>query len=257
MRDLLPAQVATRDWASARILDVYASYGFTRIETPAVENLKVLVGAQGGENEKLIFKIMKRGEKLSASEPTDAADLGLRFDLTVPLARYYAHLHATLSQPFRAIQIGPVWRADQPQKGRYRQFIQCDIDILGLAAPLAEIELIRATGDALAAVTLRSFTARVNDGRILLALGTAAGFSEDDAGAVLVTLDKMDKVGVSGVQRELVGRGYHEARVTQFLTTVSDMEKRALTTGSELEGLDVPVERGVVSALSTIIRSVR
>jgi histidyl-tRNA synthetase len=116
MRDLLPGQVATRDWASTRILEVYASYGFTRIETPAVESLKVLIGAQGGENEKLIFKIMKRGEKLSASDPGEQADLGLRFDLTVPLARYYAHLHGSLPQPFRAIQIGPVWRAEQPQR---------------------------------------------------------------------------------------------------------------------------------------------
>jgi histidyl-tRNA synthetase len=164
MRDLLPGQVATRDWATARILEVYASYGFTRIETPAVDSLTVLVlvGAQGGENEKLIFKILKRGEKLSAADPGEQADLGLRFDLTVPLARYYAHLHTSLPQPFRAIQIGPVWRAEQPQKGRYRQFTQCDIDILGLGSPLAEIELIRATVDALSAVTLRSLVVRLN-----------------------------------------------------------------------------------------------
>src|ERR1051325_4454623 len=129
MRAVLPGQVATRDWATARILDVYASYGFTRIETPAVENLSVLVCAQGREKEKLIFKILKRGEKLSGAASGELADLGLRFDLTVPLARYYAHLHATLPQPFRAIQIGPVWRADQPQKGRSRQFIPCDLDI--------------------------------------------------------------------------------------------------------------------------------
>jgi histidyl-tRNA synthetase len=257
MRDLLPSQVATRDWATARILEIYASYGFTRIETPAVENLSVLVGAQGGENEKLIFKILKRGEKLSGADSGELADLGLRFDLTVPLARYYAHLHPTLPQPFRAIQIGPVWRADQPQKGRYRQFIQCDIDILGLGAPLAEIELIRATVDALAAVTLRSFTVRLNDRRILMAMVTGAGFSGSDAGTVLVTLDKMDKVGVSGVQRELVGRGFPEARVTQFLTAVAEIEKRALTSGSELDWLDVPVERDVVGSLSSIIRSVR
>jgi histidyl-tRNA synthetase len=257
MRDLLPAQVATRDWATARILEVYASYGFTRLETPAVENLSVLIGAQGGENEKLIFKILKRGEKLSAAESGELADLGLRFDLTVPLARYYAHLHATLPHPFRAIQIGPVWRADQPQKGRYRQFTQCDIDILGLGAPLAEVELIRATVDALAAVTLRSFVVRINDRRLLMALVTAAGFSEDDAGPVLVTLDKMDKVGVSGVQRELVGRGYPAERVTGFLTAVADIEKRALTDDADLDWLDLPVSRDVVTDLAGIIRSVR
>jgi histidyl-tRNA synthetase len=257
MRDLLPEQVATRDWASARILEVYASYGFTRIETPAVESLKVLVGSQGGENEKLIFKIMKRGEKLFAADPTEQADLGLRFDLTVPLARYYAHLQASLPQPFRAIQIGPVWRADQPQKGRYRQFTQCDIDILGLGSSLAEVELIRATVDALAAVTLSSFVVRINDRRVLMALVTAAGFSPDDAGQVLITLDKMDKIGAPGVQRELVGRGFPAPRVTQFLTAVAEIEKRALTGSAELDWLDVPVERGVVAALAAIIRGVR
>ncbi|MBM3217296.1 MAG: histidine--tRNA ligase [Candidatus Rokubacteria bacterium] len=257
MRDLLPGQVATRDWATARILEVYASYGFTRIETPAVENLSVLVGAQGGENEKLIFKILKRGEKLSAADSGELADLGLRFDLTVPLARYYAHLHASLPQPLRAIQIGPVWRADQPQKGRYRQFTQCDIDILGLGSPLAEIELIRATVDALAEVTLRSFTVRVNDRRILMALVTAAGFAEAEAGTVLVTLDKMDKVGVSGVQRELVGRGFPAERVSAFLTSVAEIEKRAMANEADLGWVDLRVDRGAVTALATIIRSVR
>jgi histidyl-tRNA synthetase len=257
MRDLLPGQVAVRDWATARILDVYASYGFTRIETPAVESLAVLMGAQGGENEKLIFKILKRGEKLSAADAGERADLGLRFDLTVPLVRYYAHLHATLPQPFRAIQIGPVWRAEQPQKGRYRQFTQCDIDILGLGSHLAEIELIRATVDALAAVTLRTLTVRVNDRRLLMALVGAAGFAEADAGSVLIALDKMDKIGAAGVHEELLGRGFPAARVTQFLSAVAELDKRALTGGAELSGLDLPVEPGVVDALAAIIRGVR
>jgi histidyl-tRNA synthetase len=257
MRDLLPGQVATRDWASARILDVYATYGFTRIETPAVEGLAVLMGAQGGENEKLIFKIMKRGEKLSAADPGEQADLGLRFDLTVPLARYYAHVHASLPQPFRAIQIGPVWRAEQPQKGRYRQFTQCDIDILGLGSHLAEIELIRATVDALSAVTLRSLVVRLNDRRLLMALVTASGFSEADAGPVLIALDKMDKIGAGGVQRELLERGFPAARVTQFLSAVAELEKRAIADGADLEGLDLPVERDVTDTLAAIIRGVR
>jgi histidyl-tRNA synthetase len=258
MRDLLPGQVAIRDWANARILDVYSAYGFTRIETPAVENLSVLMGAQGGENEKLIFKILKRGEKLSTADAGEQADLGLRFDLTVPLVRYYAHLHASLPQPFRAIQIGPVWRAEQPQKGRYRQFTQCDIDILGLGSYLAEIELIRATVDALAAVTLRSLVVRLNDRRLLMALVTASGFSEDDAGPVLIALDKMDKIGAAGVQRELLGRGFPAPRVTQFLTAVAEIEKRALRCGAELDWLDLPVDRGgVVDALAAIIRGVR
>ena len=257
MRDLLPGQVAPRDWATARILAVYASYGFTRIETPAVESLKVLLGAQGGENEKLIFKIMKRGEKLSAAEGSEAADLGLRFDLTVPLARYYAHLHGTLPQPFRAIQIGPVWRAEQPQKGRYRQFTQCDIDILGLGSHLAEIELIRATVDALAAVTLRSLTVRINDRRILIALVRGAGFADADAGPVLIALDKMDKIGAGGVHAELVSRGVAAAQATTFLTAVEEIEKRALTGGADLDWLDLPVERGVTESLASIVAAVR
>jgi histidyl-tRNA synthetase len=256
MRDLLPGQVATRDWATARILDVYAAYGFTRIETPAVENLSTLLGSQGGENEKLIFKILKRGEKLSAADRGEQADLGLRFDLTVPLARYYAHLHPSLPHPFRAIQIGPVWRAEQPQRGRYRQFTQCDIDILGLGSSLAEVELIRATVDALAAVTLRSLVVRLNDRRLLTALVAASGFSEQEAGPVLIALDKMDKVGAPGVQRELLARGVPAARVTHFLTAVAELEKRALTGGGELDGLDLPVDRGVVSGLSGIMRGV-
>lgn len=257
MRDLLPGQVATRDWASARILDIYASYGFTRIETPAVESLKSLVGAQGGENEKLIFKIMKRGEKLSASEPNEAADLGLRFDLTVPLARYYAHLHAGLPQPFRAIQIGPVWRAEQPQRGRYRQFTQCDIDILGLGSHLAEIELIRATVDALAAVTLKSLVVRVNDRRLLVALVKGAGFGEPDSGPVLIALDKMDKIGAKGVHDELIGHGVAPSLVNPFLDSIEALEKQAMSGSVELETLALPIERGVVDTLATIIRAVR
>ena len=257
MRDLLPRQVTTRDWASARILDVYASYGFTRIETPAVDSLKVLVGAQGGENEKLIFRILKRGEKLAAAEGADAADLGLRFDLTVPLARYYAHLHASLPQPFRAIQIGPVWRAEQPQKGRYRQFTQCDIDVLGLGSHLAEVELIRATVDALAAVTLRSFTVRVNDRRVLTALVRAVGFREEQAGPVLVTLDKIDKIGVPGVQAELVGRGVAAEQAARFLTAVQEMEKRAQVADADLSWIDLPVAPAAVAGLAAIIGAVR
>lgn len=257
MRDLLPPQVATRDWAAARIVEVYASYGFTRIETPAVESLKVLVGAQGGENEKLIFKILKRGEKLTAADAAEPADLGLRFDLTVPLARYYAHLHGSLPQPFRAIQIGPVWRAEQPQKGRYRQFTQCDIDVLGLGSHLAEIELIRATVDALAAVTLRSLTVRINDRRVLMALVRAAGFSEEQAGPVLIALDKMDKIGVAGVQAELVGRGVASEQATRFLAAVQDMEKRAVTADGDLAWIDLPVDRTALDGLAAIITTVR
>ena len=169
MRDVLPEEVALRDWAMAQILTVYRRHGFVRIETPAVESLRLLLRSDGGENEKLIFKILKRGEKLDggAAAREDLADLGLRFDLTVPLARYYAHNLAKLPQPLKAIQIGPVWRAERPQQGRYRQFTQCDIDILGVASEVAEIELILATTEALAALGLKDLTVRINDRRLL------------------------------------------------------------------------------------------
>ena len=155
-RDILPPEVELRDAATQRILAVYRSFGFRRIETPALESLRLLAGSDGGENEKLIFKVLKRGEDLEAAVRTggDLADLGLRFDLTVPLARYYAEHHARLPDPLKAIQIGPVWRAERPQKGRYRQFTQCDIDTLGLASDVVEVELILATCEALAGLGL-------------------------------------------------------------------------------------------------------
>ena len=255
MRDLLPAQVAARDWASARILDVYASYGFSRIETPAVESLPVLLGAQGGENEKLIFKILKRGEKLSSADPAMVADLGLRFDLTVPLARYYAHLHGHLRDPFRAIQLGPVWRAEQPQKGRYRQFTQCDIDIVGLGSHLAEIELIRATVDALAAVSLKSLTVRINDRRLLVELVRRAGFTDADAGPVLIALDKIDKIGADGVRRDMLAHGLAGAVVDRFLASIEAVEHGAAS--GEPGGASSDLDAGVVEALGAIIGAVR
>src|SRR5437667_11456099 len=152
MRDILPSEVELRDRATATILATYKRYGFRRIETPALENLKLLLGSGGGENEKLIYKVLKRGGKPDSATPQredDLADLGLRFDLTVPLTRYYAHNRAALPDPFKAIQIGPVWRAERPQKGRFRQFTQCDIDILGVTSEIAEIELMLATSEAL------------------------------------------------------------------------------------------------------------
>src|SRR6185503_756097 len=179
MRDILPPEAELRDAAAATILAVYRRYGFRRIETPALEGLELLTGGGGGDNEKLIFKVLKRGEKLdlgAATTEADLADLGLRFDLTVPLARYYAHNHAKLPDPLRAVQIGPVWRAERPQKGRYRQFTQCDIDILGVASEIAEIELILATTEALGALGLEDLTVRLNDRRLLGGMVAHCGF---------------------------------------------------------------------------------
>src|SRR5215471_15850311 len=209
MRDILPEEVALRDWAMAQILAVYRRHGFVRIETPAVESLRLLLRSEGGENEKLIFKILKRGEKLaSAQSAEDLADLGLRYDLTVPLARYYAHNQARLPQPLKAIQIGPVWRAERPQHGRYRQFTQCDIDILGVASEVAEIELILATTEALAALGLKDLTVRLNDRRVLAAMVAYCGFDVARAGSVFIALDKLDKVGREEVAAELRAAGH-------------------------------------------------
>jgi histidyl-tRNA synthetase len=208
MRDLLPAECALRDAAAERILAVYRSFGFQRIETPALEHLELLGSGQGGENEKLIFKILKRGEKLDLSRPAlvedDLVDAGLRYDLTVPLARYYAEHQAELPVPFKAVQMGPVWRAERPQKGRYRQFTQLDIDILGDEGPAAEVELILATTEALAAVGLSGFTVRLNDRGLLRAFAGHCGVTDAALQERLfVALDKLDKVGPDGVLAEL------------------------------------------------------
>jgi len=211
-RDLLPAECALRDEALAAILRTYRSWGFTRIETPALEHLELLTGGQGGENEKLIFKLMKRGEKLDLSKPglteDDVADCGLRYDLTVPLARYYAEHQAELPLPFKAIQVGPVWRAERPQKGRYRQFTQCDVDVIGEPGVQAEIESLLATCEALAAVGLSGFTVRLNDRRFLQAFAVHCNVTEP-AGQerLFIALDKLDKIGLDGVLAELDAQG--------------------------------------------------
>jgi histidyl-tRNA synthetase len=220
MRDVLPDEMDLRDEAVATILRVYRSYGFRRVETPALEHLSLLASSEGGENEKLIFKVLKRGERLDLSSATsieDLADLGLRFDLTVPLARYYAHNASDLPQPLKAVQIGPVWRAERPQKGRFRQFTQCDIDILGVASEVAEIELIAATLEALVALGIEQPRLRLNDRRILTGLARHSGFPEPTHGGVFVALDKLDKIAVDGVRQELERAG-HPAQAIDDLT---------------------------------------
>ncbi|QWF79397.1 histidine--tRNA ligase [Amycolatopsis sp. CA-230715] len=207
-RDLLPASVATRDRVLGLIQDVYRRFGYQRIETPALERIERLTAGQGGDNEKLLFRILRRGldERLPAeTELTGLVDMGLRYDLTVPLTRFYSQYRAELPQPFRSFQFGPVWRAERPQKGRYRQFYQCDIDVIGEASVLAEAELIEATTAALAAVGLSGTTVRLSDRRFLSALATAAGVPRDAHAGFFVTVDKLDKIGWDGVTAELTG----------------------------------------------------
>jgi len=227
MRDLLPEQVELRDRATRAILGAYARFGYSRVETPALESLERLSTGEGGDNEKLIYRVLKRGGKLdigAAKGPDDLADLALRYDLTVPLARFYAEHAGHLPDPFRSIQIGPVWRAERPQKGRFRQFTQCDIDILGDDSERAEIELIQATATALATLGLDGLTVRVNDRRLLAALVRSCGFEADSLPAVFIIVDKLDKVGQDGVRKELLAKGHAEQAVGRLMEVLARSE---------------------------------
>ena len=219
MNDYLPRETRLREYVKGVIIRAYEKNGFSMIETPAVEHIENLTGKNGGDNEKLIFKIMKRGEKLNEAAGNDAelCDSGLRYDLTVPLSRYYANNQAKLPSPFMAMQIGNVWRADRPQKGRFRQFTQCDIDILGDSTQLAEITLISATTGVLRELGFDNFTVRINDRRLLKVCADYCGFKPEDCDKVFITLDKMDKIGLDGVKRELVEEGFDEASVEKYV----------------------------------------
>ncbi len=227
MKDIMPEEMQIRDYVINVIKETYGKFGFTPMETPCMENIENLSSKQGGENEKLIFKILKRGEKLSlesAKSESDVVDFGMRYDLTVPLVRYYSNHANELPSPFKALQIGNVWRADKPQKGRYRQFMQCDIDILGEESNLAEIELILATTTTLGRLGFQNFQIRINDRRLLKAMAAYSGFEEKDFDDVFITLDKMDKIGMEGVERELIADGYDSGSVEKYLALFRDME---------------------------------
>ena len=220
MKDMMPREMEIRDYVIHLIKETYKTFGFSSMETPCVEHIENLCSKQGGDNEKLIFKIMKRGEKLkidTAKEENDLVDGGLRYDLTVPLARYYANYANELPAPFKALQIGNVWRADRPQRGRFRQFMQCDIDILGEASNLAVIELILATTAMLGKLNFTNFTVCINDRNILKAMAAFCGFKEEDYDEVFIILDKMDKIGTEGVSAELQEMGYAKENVEAYL----------------------------------------
>ena len=220
MKDILPAEMAIRDYVIRLIKETYGTFGFSSIETPCVEDIENLSSKQGGENEKLIFKILKRGEKLkldTAETEADLVDGGLRYDLTLPLSRYYSNHANELPSPFKALQMGNVWRADRPQRGRYRQFMQCDIDILGEPTNLAEIELILATTTLLGKLDFKNFTIRINDRRILRAMAAYSGFAPESYDTVFIILDKMDKIGLEGVREELEKEGFDKACVDKYL----------------------------------------
>ena len=252
MKDIMPDEMAVRNYVISLIRDTYTGFGFSSIETPCMESLENLQSKQGGENEKLIFKVMKRGEKLrieDAKTENDLADSGLRYDLTLPLSRYYSNNSGNLPSPFKAIQIGSVWRADRPQRGRYRQFTQCDIDILGDDSYLAEIELILATTTVLSKLEFKNFTIRINDRRILKAMAGYSGFLEEDYDRVFIIVDKMDKIGLDGVRSELIESGYSEEVVDKYIELFAgeySLESIAAKIGSFLE-------EGCAENLGTII----
>ena len=290
MKDILPREMEIRDYAIGLIKETYRTFGFTSIETPAVEHIENLSSNQGGENEKLIFKVMKRGDKLAAAARSmaqdysehkekgdfDAAqedgadgsgragdvntaglsDSGLRYDLTLPLSRYYSNNASVLPSPFKALQMGNVWRADRPQRGRYRQFMQCDIDILGEPGIIAEIELITATTTLLGKLDFSKFTIRINDRRILKAMAAYSGFGEADYDSIFIILDKMDKIGLDGVKAELLESGYAEDSVEKYIRLFAALSPTVDGLRFISNELGEYLDENIARDLETIITSV-
>ncbi len=219
--DYLPDQAQMRDYLQKKICETYERCGFQRIFTPILEDIENLDKSEGGENLNLIFKVMKRGDKLKKSIAAGCtgqlADMGLRYDLTLPLSRYYANNKAFLSHPFKVIQIDKVYRAERPQKGRLREFMQCDIDILGSKSPDCEIELIHTTAKALLAIGIDHFKVKVNDKRVLKDMLLFTGFKEDELDSVCISFDKLDKIGAKGVEKELTEKGFDEEVIASFM----------------------------------------
>lgn len=264
MRDFTPQEVQLRDWATAVIARTYEQFGFTRIETPCLENLALLRRGDGGENLQLIFEVLKRGDKLekvlaealeSNVQPQKLADMGLRFDLTVPLVRFYANNQASLPNPFRALQIGSVWRAERPQQGRFRQFTQCDIDILGVKSEFAEIELLSASAQALTALGFEGFTIYVNDRRLLADIVKYCGFEEEAFAGVFIALDKLDKIGLEGVCKELSAQGQPMAAIAELgslLLEFAGQEKDLLAFVCAKVQADTEIQSGLRNILDVV-----
>lgn len=247
MRDLLPRQVNLRDWATSVIVDTYRKFGYMRIETPVMENIQLLRGGEGGENLQLIYEVLKRGDKLdkvlekSPLDRDELSDLGLRFDLTVPLVRYYCGNENELPKPMKSIQIGSVFRAESPQKGRFRQFTQCDIDIIGVKSEIAEMELITATSAALRALGFDGFTILINDRRFLSALAEYCGFTGEKTSSVFIALDKLEKIGLQNVRNELLSASPDNPDAVMKFTSIFEQylekQKQAKCDFAEMKSL--------------------
>lgn len=262
--DILPDEMRLREYVLSKMKETYELYGFSKIETPVMEHIENLTGKQGGENEKLMFRILKRGEELKRTLDNgkfELADTGLRYDLTVPLARYYANNMSKLTMPFKSLQIGNVFRADKPQKGRFRQFMQCDIDILGDNTILAEIELIAATATMLTTifkeVGISEFTVNINDRRLLKAMGAYSGFYEENYDEVFICLDKMDKLGVDKVKEELLIKGYPIEKANKFISIFNRWEEGSSCTEFCNYLRNDYVDKQVTENIDTIIDCVR
>ena len=259
MKDVMPAEMEIRDYLIGLIKDTYKTFGFQSMETPCVEHIENLCSKQGGDNEKLIFKIMKRGEKLkldTAKTENDLTDSGLRYDLTVPLSRYYSNNANELPAPFKALQMGNVWRADRPQRGRFRQFMQCDIDILGEPTYLAEIELVLATTTLLGKLDFHNFTIRINDRRILKAMAQYSGFPAESFDTVFIILDKMDKIGIEGVAEELEKEEFAKESIDTYLGLFREITNDVEGVRYIKEKLSDVLDAGIAEDLETIINTV-
>lgn len=259
MKDILPQEMEIRDYVIGLIKETYKQFGFTSMEAPCVEHIENLTSKQGGDNEKLIFRILKRGEKLKiseAKEENDLVDSGLRYDLTVPLCRFYSNNANELPQPFKALHIGNVFRADRPQRGRFRQFMQCDIDILGEPTYLAEIELVLATTTLLGKLDFHNFTIRINDRKILKAMAQYSGFPAESFDTVFIILDKMDKIGLEGVSEELEKEGFARESIDTYLGMFREITSDIQGVRYIKEKLKDVLDPKVAEDLETIIASV-
>ena len=255
--DYLPREVRIRDYLTRVILETYQAGGFERITTPILEDMENLNKSDGGENLGLIFKILKRGDKLRKAldekQYEDLSDVGLRYDLTLPLSRYYANNRSKLVLPFKCIQMDRVYRAERPQKGRLREFMQCDIDIIGSSSPDSEVELIHTTTKALMALGLRDFTVKVNDRRILHGILSGAGFLEDEQDSVCIVFDKLDKIGADGVQEELLEKGFDKEPVANLMK-LQEKEEITLDTVEEICSKNPGIEnlRYIIDSVNAI-----
>lgn len=262
MRDCLPKETVIREYVLNRILAAYEASGYQKIETPIVEHLSLLSSGEGGEDEKLIFKVLKRGDKLKKALSKDEVledsltESALRYDLTVPLSRFYAKNRANLPKPFKVIQAGPVFRADRPQKGRYRQFMQCDIDIAEAKEVVSEIDLLIGSANALKAINLKGFFFKINDRRILAAMVKYCGFKQEDNTQVFISLDKLDKIGYEGVEKELLANKFAEDAISEIISLLKELSNREDSFGYLKELLVNLVDEKVLNDFETILNVV-